>query len=61
MVTGMFSGTKTHCPEYFTPLFGEGYWLGTCKKSLYKITTYGLDPTAVKQFDGMYFCVKRDK
>ena len=57
----MFSGTKTHCPEYFKPVFGDGYSLGSCKSKSKKITTYGLDPTALKNFDGMYFCVKRDR
>ena len=61
MVTGMFSGTKTHCPEYFKPAFGDGYSLGKCSSKSKRLTTYGLDPMTVKQFDGMYFCVKRDR
>ena len=60
MVTGMFSGTKTHCPSYSNLFFGDSYSLGKCKSKGNKITTYGLDPTALKNFDGMYFCVKRD-
>ena len=61
MSTGMFSGTKTHCPDYFKPLWGAGYSLGTCRSKSKKITTNGVGPTVVKQFDGMYFCVKRNQ
>jgi hypothetical protein len=38
--------------------------MGRCKSKNEKnkrFTTYGLDLTAVNQFDGMYFCVKRDR
>jgi hypothetical protein len=42
-------------------LFGDGYSLGSCPSKSKKVTRYGLSPTAVKKFDGMYFCVKHDK
>ena len=63
MVTGMFSGTKTHCSSKNEPDFGDGdgYKLGSCSDKRKKITTYGLKSSIVKKFDGMYFCVKRDQ
>ena len=55
LVTGMFSGTENYCPS----LFGKGYTKGKCS-SKKKGTKYGIEPKALKQFDGNYFCVKRD-
>ena len=35
--------------------------MGKCPSKSKRFTTYGLDASALKQFDGMYFCVKHDK
>ena len=60
----MFSGTETYCPSSTfggKPAFGDGYKKGTCgSKNKGRTTRYGISPTMLKQFDGNYFCVKRD-